>query len=252
MTPSPAIPARRLAPAYTRLSFAGLILLGGCSWVPFTQHLVYRIDIQQGTVITQEMEAQLHPGMTREQVRFVLGTPALVDPFHANRWEYTYRMQPGRGDPIERRFTVYFDADKLARYEGDPLPTEAEFIADRIRFNQQQLRDLGIKVDYLVPAPTPPLVPTEVPTSAVPGSGPDAGPAPETPASTSSAPGSPASVSPAALPPRSLPDSSDTPATVPDAPASPSVLDRIRNLFNSSPDPTLKSTAPTSPQGPGS
>jgi len=251
MTPSPAIPARRLVPALKRMSCATLIFLGGCSWLPFSQHLVYRIDIQQGTVITQEMAAQLHPGMTREQVRFVLGTPAVIDPFHANRWDYTYRMLPGRGDPVERRFTVFFDSDKLARFVGDPLPTEAEFIADRVRFNEQQLRDLGIRVQEH-PAPEPPLVPTETPIPAVPGSGPDAGPAPATPAVTSPSPATPASVSPAALPPRTAPDATQSPDAGPTEPPSPSIIDRLRNLFNSSPDQSSKSTAPTAPQGPGS
>jgi outer membrane protein assembly factor BamE len=251
MTPYPAIPARRLLPALKRLSCAGLIFIGGCSWVPFTQHLVYRIDIQQGTVVTQEMAAQLHPGMTREQVRFVMGTPAVIDPFHSNRWEYTYRMSPGRGDPVERRFTVYFESDKLARFDGDPLPTEAEFIADRVRFNEQQLRDLGVKVpDH--PAPEPPLVPTAEPTAGVPGSGPDAGPAPVTPAVELPTTGTPASVSPAALPPRATPDTAPSTAAAPADAASPSILDRIRNLFGPSSDQNTKSTAPAAPQGPGS
>jgi outer membrane protein assembly factor BamE len=243
--------ARRAALALKPVCFALPLLVAGCSWIPFTQRIVYRVDIQQGTVITQEMAAQLHAGMTREQVRFVLGTPALIDPFHANRWEYTYRMQPGRSDPIERRFTVFFDADKMSRFEGDPLPTEQEFIADRVRFNYEQMKDLGLSA--LPPSsPEPAAAPTAVPTSAVPGSGPDAGPAPASPASNSDATGSPASVSPAALPPKGEPDTGPGTAAEPSQPASPSIIDRLRNLFNSSPDTSSKSTAPTSPQGPGS
>lgn len=93
--------------------------------------LTYKINIQQGVVVTQEMAEQLKPGMTRDQVRFVLGTPILADPFHADRWDYPFRFQPGRGRIEERRFTVYFENDRFARFDGDPLPTEEEFAASR-------------------------------------------------------------------------------------------------------------------------
>jgi outer membrane protein assembly factor BamE len=93
--------------------------------------LTYKINIQQGVVVTQEMADQLKLGMTRDQVRFVLGTPILTDPFHKDRWDYPFRFQPGRG-PIEaRRFTVYFENDVLSRYNGDSLPTEEQFAASR-------------------------------------------------------------------------------------------------------------------------
>ncbi|MQY51177.1 outer membrane protein assembly factor BamE [Rhodocyclus tenuis] len=94
--------------------------LSACSYVP---RLVteYRIDVQQGNVLTQEMVAQLRPGQTREQVRFILGTPMLVDMFHADRWDYVYRLQKGADSTVEtRRFSVFFDAEgRLARVSGD-------------------------------------------------------------------------------------------------------------------------------------
>ena len=62
----------------------------------------YRIDIRQGNYITQEMVAQLKPGMTRDQVRFILGTPLVVDPFHKNRWDYVHRLERG-GKLTEQR-----------------------------------------------------------------------------------------------------------------------------------------------------
>lgn len=116
--------------------FAGLALtLAGCGFLSRDQldnfSLTYRIDIQQGMVVTQEMADQLKPGMTREQVKFVLGTPLLTDPFHANRWDYPFRFQPGRGRIEERRFTVYFDNDRFTHFDGDKLPTEEEFAASR-------------------------------------------------------------------------------------------------------------------------
>ncbi|MEO8937173.1 MAG: outer membrane protein assembly factor BamE [Burkholderiaceae bacterium] len=114
-----------------------VLLLAGCA-NPFSRErldnwsLTYKINIQQGVVVTQEMADQLKPGMTRDQVRFVLGTPILTDPFHADRWDYPFRFQPGRGRIEERRFTVYFDNDnKMVRYNGDSLPTEEEFAASR-------------------------------------------------------------------------------------------------------------------------
>ena len=110
-------------------------MLSGCGFLSRDQldnfSITYKINIQQGVVVTQEMADQLKPGMTRDQVKFVLGTPILADPFHANRWDYPFRFQPGRGRIEERRFTVYFENDRLARFDGDPLPTEEEFAASR-------------------------------------------------------------------------------------------------------------------------
>ena len=86
----------------------------------------YRIDVRQGNYITQDMVYQLKPGMSREQVRFVLGTPLVSDIFHADRWDYVYRFRPGKGaDTQERRLAVIFADDRLARVEGDVRPGEA-------------------------------------------------------------------------------------------------------------------------------
>jgi outer membrane protein assembly factor BamE len=81
----------------------------------------YKIDVQQGNVLTQEMVAQLKPGQTREQVRFILGTPLLTDIFHQQRWEYVYSYRKGRTGEVEtRQFSVYFDKDnRLERVSGD-------------------------------------------------------------------------------------------------------------------------------------
>ena len=81
----------------------------------------YKIDVQQGNVLTQEMVAQLKPGQTREQVRFILGTPLLADIFHQQRWDYVYSYRKGRSGEVEtRQFSVYFDKDnRLGRASGD-------------------------------------------------------------------------------------------------------------------------------------
>ena len=84
--------------------------------------LVYRPTIQQGNVVTQEQIDALKPGMSRSQVRFIMGTPMLVDVFHQDRWDYTYTR--GVGSRIEeiRRTTLYFEGDRLARITGDLRP----------------------------------------------------------------------------------------------------------------------------------
>jgi outer membrane protein assembly factor BamE len=97
----------------------GLALTAGCSNLSLSP---YRIDVRQGNLVTQEMVSQLQPGMTRDQVRFLLGTPLLADPFHAERWDYVYRFKPGYGDAQLRRLTVFFQDGKLARVAGDVVP----------------------------------------------------------------------------------------------------------------------------------
>lgn len=79
---------------------------------------VYRIDVQQGNYLEDDAVEQVEAGMTRSQVRFLLGTPMVADPFHAQRWDYVYYFKPGRGRGRElRHLTVYFDNDAVARIE---------------------------------------------------------------------------------------------------------------------------------------
>lgn len=86
----------------------------------------YRIDIQQGNVVTQEMISKLKPGMTRQQVRFVLGTPPVVDPFRQDRWDYVYYYNKGGKLTEHRRLVLLFDGDILKRIEGDVVPSPAD------------------------------------------------------------------------------------------------------------------------------
>lgn len=108
----------------------------------------YRIDIRQGNYVTQEMVAQLKPGMTRDQVRFILGTPLVADIFHADRWDYVYSFKPGRGDVQLRRLAVFFMDNKLARVAGDVVgagPGEAE--ADAAAAASVRARVIEIEAD---------------------------------------------------------------------------------------------------------
>ena len=91
----------------------------------------YRPDIQQGNFVSQEMLVQLKEGQTKEQVRFILGSPLLTDMFHADRWDYPFYLARGNGELTTSRVTVFFKDDKVARFEGGNLPTEREYI-DRI------------------------------------------------------------------------------------------------------------------------
>ena len=89
----------------------------------------YRVDIPQGNFVTEEMLAQLKEGMTRDQVKFVLGTPLVADIFHADRWDYTFRMLKRNDEVLSSRVTVFFNDGKVSRFEGGNLPTEADYLA---------------------------------------------------------------------------------------------------------------------------
>jgi outer membrane protein assembly factor BamE len=100
------------------LNFA---LLSGCANWEFPW--VYRLNVDQGNIITQEKVNELKPGMTREQVKFVMGSPLLTDTFHDERWDYVYTLRDRNGDNIpEQRLTVFFANDRLARLSGTFMP----------------------------------------------------------------------------------------------------------------------------------
>jgi outer membrane protein assembly factor BamE len=128
----PVSPSRPSGPrAWSRLSVPGLalaaMLLGGCastqSLIPsLSSFAVYKIDINQGNYLSQDMVDRLKVGMTRQQVKQTLGTPLVTSAFRDNRWDYVYEYAH-QGKVRERRqFTVYFTEDKLARWEGDEMP----------------------------------------------------------------------------------------------------------------------------------
>ena len=119
----PVIAGRRLLAA---AACAAAVVLAGCqttdtpSW--WGTSLVYRMDVNQGNYVTQDMVDRLKVGQTRQQVRLALGTPLVQSAFHDNRWDYVYQFRQ-RGRLVEsRQFAVYFVDDKLARWEGDEMP----------------------------------------------------------------------------------------------------------------------------------
>jgi outer membrane protein assembly factor BamE len=92
-----------------------LSALSGCGFV-------YKIDVQQGNYVPEDVAAKVQVGMTKPQVRALLGTPLLNDIFHANRWDYFFSSVKG-GKPADRtRFSIFFENDKVVRFEGKARP----------------------------------------------------------------------------------------------------------------------------------
>jgi len=109
---------------YLAVAALAAALVAGCGFVPRIPGVTpYRIDIQQGNYISQEMVAQLKPRMTKEQVRFILGTPMVTDIFHSDRWDYVYWRETPKGAREQRKLTVLFEQGQLARVDGDVVPS---------------------------------------------------------------------------------------------------------------------------------
>ncbi|HEX5805603.1 MAG TPA: outer membrane protein assembly factor BamE [Macromonas sp.] len=89
----------------------------------------YKMDIVQGNVVTREQVEALQPGMPREQVRNILGTPLLTSVFHGDRWDYVFTFRRQGQEPQHRKVVVFFKGDAVERVEADKLPSEVEFVA---------------------------------------------------------------------------------------------------------------------------
>ena len=114
---------------------ASSALLSGCSNLSMPEisvpdsipDLVHKVDIQQGNIINQDMINKLEPGMSKRQVRFIMGSPMISDIFHATRWDYLYRFHKSGHAPSEtKRVSLHFDNEQLVRIEGDMRPMPAE------------------------------------------------------------------------------------------------------------------------------
>jgi len=113
------------------------VLVAGCSSTsslsassinPVLWITPYRVDVTQGNFISKEQVDFLQAGMTRAQVKDVLGTPLLTSLFHADRWDYVFTLKRQSVEPQTFKYTVFFKGDRLERFEGDSMPNEAEFI----------------------------------------------------------------------------------------------------------------------------
>ncbi|MBI2733249.1 MAG: outer membrane protein assembly factor BamE [Aquabacterium sp.] len=89
----------------------------------------YKVDVVQGNVVTQEIMAQIQPGLGRMQVKEILGTPLLADPFHTDRWDYVFTIRRQGVADQQRRVSVFFKNDAVERFDTEPLPTERDFVA---------------------------------------------------------------------------------------------------------------------------
>ena len=152
------------------------VLLGACSAVGdeasprLAQRITpYQMDMQQGNVVTREQTQALRPGLSRTQVADILGSPLLTSVFHADRWDYVFTFQRQGQTVQQRRLTVFFKGDALDRFEGDELPTEADFVASLqvqrnfkaappLQATEAQLQDFQTR-NARSPQPAAPAVP---------------------------------------------------------------------------------------------
>jgi outer membrane protein assembly factor BamE len=113
---------------YSVSASVGSGIASAASWAPpFLRP--YRPDVHQGNIISQEMVDQLRIGMTRDQVRFMLGTPLMTSEFRKDRIDYVYYLNPRRGPVQNRRLTLFFKDNRLERFENDPMPSEDDIDA---------------------------------------------------------------------------------------------------------------------------
>ena len=138
---------------------AAVLLLGACAYVddPMSKLVgkinPYRVELIQGNVVTQEQVQVIRPGMNKNQIKEVLGTPLIVSLFHANRWDYAFTIRR-QGQAIQqRRLSVFFENDAMTHFDADPLPSEAEFAAriDIRRPSTAKIPPLVATPDQLAP-----------------------------------------------------------------------------------------------------
>jgi outer membrane protein assembly factor BamE len=163
---------------FSRRAGASLAVLAstltGCGGLQVTENFFsaitpYRIEVVQGNVITSEQIAVAKPGLTRAQVRDVLGSPLLADPFHADRWDYVFTIRRQGAASQLRKVVVRFKNDVMASIEGaEDLPSEREFVASIDTFkternapslvlSDEQIKALPVPARPPAPEPTPPV-----------------------------------------------------------------------------------------------
>jgi len=114
---------------------AACLCLGACSGLGESTRSVltsitpYKVEVVQGNFVSKQQVEALKPGMSRQQVREILGTSLLTDVFHADRWDYVFTIRRQGVEPQQRRLTVFFKGELLDHFEGDPMPSEEEFVA---------------------------------------------------------------------------------------------------------------------------
>ena len=120
-----------------------VLLLSACNTAKIPG--VYRIDVQQGNDVSQEMINKVQIGMSKSQVTFILGTPLLIDTFHPDRWDYLYSFHPGNGKREQRHITLFFSDDTLDNITGDVRVVDYADLAESERQDSNVIVPLGKK-----------------------------------------------------------------------------------------------------------
>ncbi|MEO5695519.1 MAG: outer membrane protein assembly factor BamE [Burkholderiaceae bacterium] len=162
--------ASLLARTHLLVIVVGASGLGGCQSLQSSDGFLslitpYKVEVVQGNVITSEQAAVVKPGMTRAQVRDVLGTPLLNDVFHADRWDYVFTIRRPGAEPQMRRVMALFAGDELKSIDtGGELPSEREFVAQIDTFKTSRnapALELTPEQRSALPAPATPAL-TEI------------------------------------------------------------------------------------------
>jgi outer membrane protein assembly factor BamE len=140
---------------------AAVALLAGCEALQRTDSVFgfitpYRIDIVQGNAVTKEQAALLKPGLTRLQVRDVLGAPLMADPFHATRWDYIFTLRRTGAELQRRSVIILFEGDVVKSVDAPDLPSEREFVASISRFKSPREQKLELSEAERAALPLPP------------------------------------------------------------------------------------------------
>jgi len=172
ISPVPSLMRFTLSPARWSLIAAACVTAAGCGSFDRASRGIaglvtpYRVEIVQGNVVSKEQVSALQAGMNRAQVRDVLGTPLVTDVFHRERWDYVFTIRRQGVAPQQRRLTVFFRGDVLERWEGDEMPSEADFVATldnkrrgarvpQLQASEEKLRQFAAE-NKAAPAPAEP------------------------------------------------------------------------------------------------
>jgi outer membrane protein assembly factor BamE len=174
------MPASLLRAARLGLALAAAAAMVACGTVDSVSNRIassitpYKVEIVQGNFISREQVARLKPGMSRQQVRDVLGTPLVTDIFHADRWDYVFTLRRKGVQTQDRKLTVFFKGDALDRFEGDEMPSEADFVASldnrrqgakvpELQATEEQLKKFTVTHEPPPPQPAQPPVSADYP-----------------------------------------------------------------------------------------
>jgi outer membrane protein assembly factor BamE len=169
----------RSALQVSAMALAALLLTACSTWKNMSSASInpvnwitpYKVDVVQGNFISKEQVEALKPGMTRAQVKDVLGTPLLASIFHADRWDYVFTLKRQGVEPQSLKYTVFFKGDVLERSEGDTMPSESEFIAKLdsrrklgtvpvLEASEEQLKNAAAKAPSTIPNARAPAAPS--------------------------------------------------------------------------------------------